>query len=92
MTLNAVKRIFFAGVAAMMVLAPSAAFAEKITLACSLGADYVVLYFTFDLAAKTVKDYDGGKFVIQITDDEINWTGNYEVSPIQSSNRADDVI
>lgn len=49
------------------------AFAEKTTLACSLGSGYVTLFYTFDLDAKTVKDAEGGTFAIRITDDEIYW-------------------
>ena len=32
------------------------AFAEKVTLGCALGPEYHVMYYTFDMGAKTVKD------------------------------------
>ena len=46
------------GIGSILVIAQAVpAFAEKITLACSYGGDYVTLYYTFDLAAKTVVDH-----------------------------------
>jgi hypothetical protein len=51
----------------------AAAFAEKVTLGCGHGPEYTVLYYTFDMEVKTVKDAEGGTFPIQVTEDEIYW-------------------
>src|SRR5674476_853514 len=53
------------------------AFAEKITLARSLGGDYITLYYTFDLAAKTVVDHAAvGDFAIRKDTYKIEITEN----------------
>jgi len=54
------------------------AFAEKVTLACSLGAGYSVTYLTIDTNAKTVKVNNGassisGTYPAQITEDTVVW-------------------
>jgi len=43
------------------------ALAETVTLACSRGPGYVILYYTFDMEAKTVKHAQGGTFPTQVT-------------------------
>jgi hypothetical protein len=66
-------------IGSMLLIAQAVpAFAEKITLACSRGPEYIVLHYTFDLKALTVKDFKGDTFPIQVTDDEVRWrwTGN----------------
>jgi hypothetical protein len=60
------------------------AFAEKITLACSHGGDYITLFYTFDLEAKTVADdapigtyaIRKGTYAIEVTEEEIFWRIN----------------
>ena len=69
-----------------ILISPQAvpAFAEKITLACSYGGEYVTLYYTFDLAAKTVVDHAAvGDYAIRkdtykivITENDIFWRIN----------------
>ena len=70
---NRTIRVLFVG-SVLLVAQAVPALAEKITLACSLGPGYVTTYFTFDLAAKTVKHGGGGgTFATRVTDDEISW-------------------
>lgn len=48
------------------------AFADKVTLGCSLGGNYITQYFTIDSDAKTVTD-SSGTYPAQITDDAVSW-------------------
>ena len=64
------------------------AFAEKITLACSAGPGYIILYLTIDTDAKTVKDLNG-TFPAQITEDAVLWKGGDGGNGYVFSNRYD---
>jgi hypothetical protein len=60
-------------VAAVWIFAQAApALAEKVTLACSRGGDYITFYYTFDMAKKIVKE-GPRTFAITVTEDEISW-------------------
>ena len=84
-------RIVFVG-SILMIAQPVSAFAEKVTLGCALGPEYHVMYYTFDMEAKTVKDANPveggilGTFPFQITEDEISWKFNQNDSPIEVVN------
>jgi hypothetical protein len=68
-------RVLFVG-SILLIAQAVPALAEKVTLVCSLGPGYVTAYFTFDLAAKTVKHNSTGTFAIRVTDDEISWNSH----------------
>ena len=63
--------------ACCFVVLATPAFAEKVTLACSLGAGRVTFYYTIDSDAKTVTETDG-TYPAQITDDAVTWTATNE--------------
>jgi hypothetical protein len=77
-------------VAAVWIIAQAVpAFAEKITLACSLGAPGPTYYFTFNLAAKTVKDEMTGEVhPLGVTADELRWQGTVTVIYVYNRNTA----
>ena len=67
------------GFGSILVIAQAVpAFAERVTLACSLGAGYHVEYFTIDTNARTVKvdngaSYINGTYPVKITEDAVVW-------------------
>ena len=66
------------GIGSILVIAQAIpAFAEKVTLACSLGAGYHVNYLTIDTIAKTIIDDHGpgpkGPYSAQITEYTVVW-------------------
>jgi hypothetical protein len=68
-------RVFAMG---LILLTAQAAptFAEKVTLACSHGGDYIILYYTFDMSAMRVMSTENprpGPYAIKVTDDQIYW-------------------
>lgn len=80
---NGKIRVLFVG-SVLLIAQTVPAFAEKVTLMCTLGGDYIKMYFTFDLNEKTVTDPRGagtyaireGTYAIQVTEDEIFWRIN----------------
>jgi hypothetical protein len=66
------------GIGSILVIAQAVpVFAEKVTLACSLGAGYHVNYLTIDTNAKTVIDDHGtgykGPYPAQIAEYTVVW-------------------
>lgn len=66
------------GIGSILVIAQAIpAFAEKVTLACSLGPGYSVSYLTIDTIAKTVTDSSvkehTGTYPAQITENDVVW-------------------
>jgi hypothetical protein len=75
---------FCFGAVFLSIWLASPAFAEKITLVCRAPGGEVTFYYTFDMAAKTVKD-GPGTFAIKVTEDEISWKSNGQESAYGSN-------
>jgi hypothetical protein len=62
----------FCGASILLIAQAVPAFAEKVTLACSLGTGFITTYWTIDTVAKTMKE-QSGTYPAQITDDAVSW-------------------